>query len=115
MCVQLSLSVHAWGHRSVSVCVCVTRCAQLWAGMSARVCAGRTLCISLCQELNHLLPISDSGGGGGDSRCLVDPLPSLQVSNLEACDCGHWCHCESVLPPSYLCLSLGFQGHGVRV
>lgn len=50
------------------------------------------------------------GAGGGNA---AGPLLSLQVSSPEACDCGHWCHCGSALPPSYLCLSLGFQGHGV--
>lgn len=94
-----------------------TRCAQLWSGCECAcectLCLA--LCISLCQELNRLLPVSELSGcvwGVGWGR-VADPLLSLRVSNLKADGCGHWCHCASVLPPSYLCLSLDFQGHSV--
>lgn len=76
-----------------------------------------SLCISQCQELNRLLPVSELSG------CVVvvvgvhvaDPLLSLQVSHLEACDCRHWCHCGSVLPPAYLCLFSGLSGSRLTV
>lgn len=69
----------------------------------------------LCQEPHRRSPVSELSacewwGGAGEcswSSAVPAGFPS------RACDCGHWCHRGSALPPSLRCLSLGFQGHGV--
>ena len=101
-------------------CACV--CAHALPGSLHRAVSGAELASACLRAL--WMCVCGAGGVSELSGCvrvcvggvrLADLLLSLQVSNLEACDCGHWCHCGSVLPPSYLCLFLGFQGHGVTV
>lgn len=66
MCVQLSLCLHACEDMYVCVCLCGSTLTPAVVGVGVLpLCVHMlclALCISLCQELNRLLPVSELSG-----------------------------------------------------